>query len=99
MDVTLLHFDDCPNWKTTDKILSRLSSEYGFDLQRRRIGNLAEAVQLGFRGSPTVLIDGEDPFFDSNVAVGMSCRLYRGPSGLVGSPTEEMLRGVLMADP
>jgi glutaredoxin len=95
MDVTLLYFDSCPNWRTTEAILSRLSSEYDFDLQAQRIDNLEEAQQLAFRGSPTVLIDGVDPFFDPSAVVGMSCRLYRSPDGLAGSPTEEMLRQVL----
>ncbi|MDH3259911.1 MAG: thioredoxin family protein [Acidimicrobiia bacterium] len=97
MDVTLLHIDDCPNWRTTETHLVRLRPEYGFELQRKRVGSAEEAEQLRFRGSPTVLINGLDPFADPNAPVGMSCRLYRTIGGLVGSPTEEMLREVLAA--
>ena len=45
----------------------------------------------GFSGSPTVLVDGEDPFLASRVD-GLSCRLYATPEGPRNSPTEAMLR-------
>lgn len=95
--MSLLYFDDCPNWQTTAAVLVRLRPEYGFNLQRRRVGSVAEAEQLRFRGSPTVLVDGRDLFADPDAPVGMSCRLYRTPDGLAGTPTEEMLRQALGA--
>ncbi len=49
----------------------------------------AEAAQ--FRGSPTVLVNGRDPFLDHERPVGLSCRVYRTPDGLSGSPTVEQL--------
>ena len=95
MEVTLLYFDDCPNWRTTYATLSRLSSECGFEVRYRRIADLDEAELYDFRGSPSVLVDGVDPLFEPDTPVGMSCRLYRGPSGPLGSPTEAMLREAL----
>lgn len=97
MDVTLLYFDDCPNWQTTESFLTELRLEYGFALQRRQVATVLEAEQIGFRGSPTVLIDGLDPWAGPNAPVGMACRLHRSPDGLTGSPTEEMLREALDA--
>ena len=95
MQVTLRYFDDCPNWQNTESLLNRLSPEYGFLLQRQRVATVEEAEQIGFRGSPTVLIDGLDPWAEPHVPVGMACRLYRSPGGLIGSPTEGMLRQAL----
>ncbi len=44
------------------------------------------------RSSPTVLIDGVDPFADPDAPVGLSCRVYRTAGGVEGSPTLEQLR-------
>jgi hypothetical protein len=97
MHVTHLYFDDCPNWQNTQSALTRLRPEYGFSLQRQRVATVLEAEQIGFRGSPTVLIDDLDPWAEPTAPVGMACRLYRSPGGLIGSPTEEMLRDALDA--
>ena len=43
----------------------------------------AEATELGFTGSPTILIDGCDAFPDRHAVVGLSCRLYRSAEGCV----------------
>ena len=98
MKVTLLFFDDCPNWQTIESVLTRLRPAYGFSLQRQRVATVLEADQIGFRGSPTVLIDDLDPWAEPNPPVGLACRLYRSPAGgLIGCPTEEMLRQALDA--
>ena len=92
MDVTLLYFDDCPNWPTTNRHLTTLAEELGFTLRTRRVATPEEAEDLEFRGSPTVLIDGWDPYADPDAPVGLSCRLYRNEVGFTGSPTFEQLR-------
>jgi len=46
-------------------------------------------------GSPSVLVDGEDPFAEPGADVGLSCRLYRTPVGLAGAPTMAHLVEVL----
>jgi hypothetical protein len=95
MDVTLLYFDDCPNWQTTDRLLTELSSELDFSVTRRLVATTKEAGTLGFWGSPTVLIDGIDPFAQPDGPTGLSCRIYTTPDGLRGSPTIGMLRAAL----
>ncbi len=91
MDVTLLYFDGCPNWQGTEALLGALSAEYGFSLERTKVESAHEAEALGFRGSPTVLIDGADPFSDPSAPVGLSCRIYRTSGRLVAAPTRAML--------
>ncbi len=92
---TLLHIDDCPNWETTERLLTGLSSELGFEVETRLITTAREAARAGFRGSPTVLIDGVDPFADDRAPVGLACRVYATPEGLRGYPTLDMLRAAL----
>src|SRR5690606_18819602 len=77
MDVTLLYFDGCPSWETTDQRLRELADELGFHLAHRKVESPEAAEELSFRGSPTVLIDGRDPFARGDEPVGLSCRIYQ----------------------
>ncbi len=96
MQVTLLYFDDCPNWIETDQHLTQLQAEIpDLEVARRLIETPEEAERHEFRGSPSILVDGVDPFADPGSPVGLSCRIYSTPSGLAGSPTLNQLRGVL----
>ncbi len=55
-----------------------------------------DAHERGFRGSPTILIDGEDPFARSDEEVGLSCRVYRRRDGRASPlPDPEELREAL----
>lgn len=98
MDVMLQYFDGCPNWQVADgRLLQALQRVGRGDTQvhRRLVSTVEEAQAVGFRGSPTVLIDGIDPFADPDAPVGLSCRVYRTEAGLSGSPTLEQLLGAL----
>ena len=47
-------------------------------------------------GSPTLLIDGTDPFAAPGQPPSLSCRFYRDTTGLTeGAPSVETLRQVL----
>lgn len=55
-----------------------------------------DAERVRFVGSPTLLLDGRDPFEEEATGgYGLSCRIYRTPEGPAGSPTKEQLREVL----
>ncbi len=96
MDVTLLYFEDCPNWKVADEHLTALASELpGMTLTRHLVETPEEAEQTRFRGSPSILADGVDLFSDPDAPVGLSCRVYETPDGPAGSPTIEQLRNAL----
>lgn len=77
MRVTLLYFDGCPNWELArDRVTEALASAGSCaDLELTRVETLEEAEALGFSGSPTILVDGEDPFPHS-AEVAIACRLY-----------------------
>jgi len=93
MKITLQYFDGCPNWETTARHLSRLVEE-GLDatIGSELVDSHEAAVTRGFRGSPTVLIDGTDPFADEGAPVGLACRIYRTEDGHAGSPSLPQLR-------
>jgi hypothetical protein len=100
VSVTLLYFEGCPYWRVAEdrlhEALARVGSD-AVDVKYRQIESPEEAEAVQFRGSPTLLIDGRDPFLDRESPVGLSCRVYRTPDGLAGSPTVEQLVSVLRA--
>ncbi len=96
MELTLLYFDDCPNWKVAEGILETVARDLpDVTITRQRVDTAEDATRLGFRGSPSILLDGVDAFADGDAAVGLSCRRYQTPAGPAGSPTAEQLRAVL----
>lgn len=94
VDVTLLFFDDCPNWRVVNDRLRTLAREFTeVTVTHHRVETPDEAERVGFRGSPTILIDGVDPFATGSDPVGgLSCRVFATPDGHAGSPTLEQLR-------
>ncbi len=100
MDVTLLFFKGCTNWREAHTRLQQALHEVGapeITVTLRRVDSPAEAEEVSFRGSPTVLINGEDPFADPSAPVGLSCRVYRTANGVVGLPSVATLAAALAA--
>lgn len=94
--ITLRYFEGCPNWRIAEERLHAALAEAGAGdvrLVRERVETPEEAERLGFRGSPTVLVDGRDPFPGGEV--GLSCRVYRTEAGVEGAPSVEQLRRAL----
>jgi hypothetical protein len=92
VEIALLYFDGCPNWRVANELLDRLAYEHQDVIVQRRIVDTPEvAERVGFVGSPTILIDGVDPWALDGAAVGLSCRVYTTPDGLRGSPTWDQL--------
>ena len=90
-----MYFDGCPNWQSVNHRLLVLQREFGFELRRQLVVTPDDAERLGFRGSPTILVNGVDPFAVGNEPVGLACRVYTTPAGLGGSPTDEQLRSAV----
>ena len=98
MDVEVRFVEGCPNLPVTRQRLALALDAAGsadIDVQLRLVRTDAEATELGFTGSPTILIDGCDAFPDRHAVVGLSCRLYRTTEGASGSPTVEQLTTAL----
>ncbi|WP_369827989.1 hypothetical protein [Cryobacterium sp. M96] len=96
MDITLQYFDGCPNWKIAAERLALIAAACpGIVVTRRLVENLEDAETIGFRGSPSMLMDGTDLFPDLSASVGLACRIYKTPTGLAGAPTLEQLRDAI----
>ncbi len=97
MHVTIQHFNGCPNWLEAVKNVQQAIEEGGLEseVQLQLVTSPDQAEALEFRGSPTILVDGIDPFAESTAPVGLSCRIYQTPQGPAGSPTVEQLLAVL----
>ena len=90
MRVILRYFDGDPNWETAeDRIRETLEAgSYGtVEVQLERVSSSEQAAALKFRGSPTILVDGVDPFHAEESGYGLTCRVYRTENGIDGSPS------------
>jgi hypothetical protein len=94
----VLHVPDCPN---LPPLLQRLRQVTDLPVAAREIHTTAEAVAAGMAGSPTLLINGRDPFGpadDSGCECGVACRIYRDEQGRpVPAPSIAHLRAALAA--
>ena len=95
--VKLQYFEGCPNWPLAAADLAQALEELGLDVDvaYERIENLEEAERAGFRGSPTILIGGIDPFADPAAQLGLACRVYRTAAGTSGSPGVDAIKRAL----
>ncbi|MDC5698467.1 thioredoxin family protein [Intrasporangium calvum] len=97
MEITLLYFADCPNWKIADERLSAAVSGRAdvTAVRRRLVETDEEAERVGFHGSPSIHVDGVDVFAAPGAPVGLACRRYLTADGYEGAPSLEDLRAVL----
>ncbi|MFR9802630.1 hypothetical protein ACL02T_10045 [Pseudonocardia sp. RS010] len=62
----------------------------------RRVTADSLSDEPAFRGSPTILIDGVDPFPSPITGeIGPACRVYPSTQATTGAPTVEQLRAIL----
>jgi hypothetical protein len=94
MELTVLAVPDCPNAAVlVERLAAVLADCPDAVILRRRVGDEREAAETGMAGSPTLLINGTDPFAVPGQAPGLFCRLYRDAAGrLAGAPSAEDLR-------
>ncbi|MFF7129822.1 thioredoxin family protein [Streptomyces sp. NPDC008240] len=96
MRITVLTVPGCPHAPVVAERLSQALGDRDAEVERIEVEDLEQATRLGMTGSPTVLIDGVDPFAVPGAPASLSCRLYRGPDGRIdGAPSLAELRRVL----
>ena len=102
MDVRLRFFDGCPGWRVAEERLRTALDETGHHevtIVRELVTTLDEARERHFVGSPTILINGRDPFASANDEPALACRVYPSPGGFSGSPSiEEFVTALERAD-
>lgn len=96
MRITVLTVPDCPNAPAVEERLAQALDGREAVVERVDVGDPEQAARLGMTGSPTVLIDGADPFGLPGAQGSLSCRSYRGPDGRAeGAPSVVDLRRAL----
>lgn len=97
MELTLLTVPACPHATVFEERLAlALADNPDVMVRRREVADHREAAGLGMHGSPTLLIDGADPFAAPGQGPSLSCRLYRDATGRAdGAPPVGALRRAL----
>ena len=97
-DITIIVLDDCPNRDLAVDRVTRAARNLGDSVviegPQVRVLSSHDPAAAGFHGSPTILVDGTDPFpFAHSTTV--ACRLYATERGLAGAPSVRQLEEVL----
>jgi hypothetical protein len=102
MDVELLVVPDCSNEAGAMSVLQLALEQVGLTAQhvlRTVIVSREQAQERGFVGSPTILIDGVDPFGVPGQRPASACRVYVTPAGLAGGPPSDDVISALTRRP
>ncbi|WP_377645567.1 hypothetical protein [Oryzobacter terrae] len=97
VQIELLVVPDCPHEAPAAELITLAVADTGVQAQVTRtvITSQDQARLRGFVGSPTILLNGSDPFADPAAPAAMACRLYSTPEGLRGVPALRDLRQAL----
>ena len=100
MNVELLWWEGCPSTERALAAVRDALTDLGLEaveVRTREIKDDGDAVQTGFIGSPTILIDGVDLVpAAADEQIGLSCRVYRRRDGRVSPiPDPDDLREAL----
>lgn len=98
VEVELLVVPNCPNEQITAARLRTALDLLGLtrtQVKSSVVTSQPEADRRGFSGSPTILLDGRDPFPDAGSQPALACRIYLTATAPAGVPTVDELRRVL----
>jgi hypothetical protein len=97
MTVTLRYFNGCPNWRVALERIEAAVAVVGTAarIETELVDTVEQALQLDFRGSPSILINGRDPFDSGSASAGLTCRVYDTPDGPQGAPTVAQIAAAL----
>ncbi|WNZ06433.1 hypothetical protein [Streptomyces sp. 11x1] len=94
--VTVLTVPGCPNAPLIRERITEALQGRAVPVEWIEVHDTDEAVRQGMSGSPTLLLDGVDPFVPDGAAASLSCRLYRHADGITdGAPSVTDLRRAL----
>jgi hypothetical protein len=93
--VELLAVEDCPHLEQARRDLENVLRKGIIEtpIQLIFVASQDDAEFLGFQGSPTIRIQGEDVVPQPDLPVALACRIYRDVDGrALGSPPIEAIR-------
>ncbi len=91
MRIELLHVADCPNLAVASERIDIALDRVGVaaSVSEVNVTTPEEAERAGMSGSPTILVDGVDPF--GGAGASLACRLYRSGEIVEGAPPVDAL--------
>jgi hypothetical protein len=95
MRITVLTVADCPNGPVAHERIAAALDGRAAEVELVEVGEEADAARWGMTGSPTILLDGVDPFAQAGATPSLSCRIYRSAGRMDGAPTVAELRTAL----
>lgn len=97
MEIEVLVVPDCPHQGPATELIAAALADTGVraHVTITTIATHDQALQRGFTGSPTILLNGSDPFATPDSPAALTCRLYPTPDGLRGVPELQHLRRAL----
>src|SRR5919107_179409 len=98
MRIELLYFGGCPTYRNAAEDVRRVLAETSVEAELKlvAVNSDEDARRISFAGSPTLRIDGRDPFpVPERGEGGLTCRVYATPEGMKGTPTAAMIREAL----
>lgn len=103
MRIEFLFWEDCPSHPDAMKRLREVMAELALDapIDEMDVRTEDDAGRLGFPGSPTIRVDGQDidPAGAAQMTPGLTCRIYRLEDGRISPlPSKEMIRRALLRD-
>lgn len=99
MKVEILYFSGCPNHAPAVKRVREVLAQEGApaEMIEVEVKDAATAQNVGFLGSPSIRVDGQDvePEVRGARAFGMMCRTYMDDGRRAGVPPPEWIRAAV----
>lgn len=88
VEIVIVHVPECPNLELARARVLEAIEAAGVDasIHEVEVTTATAAEQAGMHGSPTILVDGRDPFSAAGAPASMSCRLYVADGRFDGAP-------------
>lgn len=99
IQVLIQYVEGCPHYSEMFEMVASIldTGKSSGVLKTALVSSVDQAEELGFVGSPTLLIDGVDPFADQPSRVGLACRIYGSGKNRSGVPPKAEMEAVLLA--
>lgn len=95
IEVRVLHVAECPNAPVAlERVRDAITGRSDTTLTVVEVADEDEAARLGMHGSPTIIVNGTDPFAAHDAPTGMACRFRPGGDPV---PTVDEIRAALNA--
>lgn len=97
--IELLWFDGCPNHLAAEALVREVMDQLGIiaEIHRREVPDESTGILVGFPGSPTIRVNGQDvaPGFTACDDCTPRCRLYFVDGRFAGLPAREWIATAL----